>query len=816
MTSPVSEREPPSSAPQSRHVRPSTRVVLASVAAAVSLVAALIAAIGPARGESSEYFWPPTDLPAERPTHGWYAPLPLLNRVPARLELSLPCDLAPALGAETRVLSTARRPREANALWVDRAPDALRIGVGASELAAVPWPGSCPLRLEVAEGELRLPDRTIPFLTGALDDMPIVTGLFTTLDLRSGAALEVVVRTRVYATSQTARQAAAALVALGLLVVGLFLLVARQPSRRVALGSRLRALWHAREPVDAVVVATLLVWWILAPSIFDDGWVWIQHRSFDDLGTNVLFYDTWSITSPVGFWFEWLRHRASGSTSQLVFMRLPSLAVLLLSWPLCRWCLSRTVPGGAAPVLRWTLAGAFLVGATAWGMTLRPEPFASFFVLVALAAMTSFVADPRPAPLTVALPATALAVTAHPVGLLAAAPVIAALPEGIRWVRDRGPSSALALLTLVLGACALFVVLATLDADLTTRIADARVASAGDFHGEPWWREYVRYDEFDARGGETAGRRLSLALLVLVVLAWLTRRRRTDTEFLTLPSRAVAGSLLLLALISSKWPWHFGALAALGSVAVAVETGRLLRELADRRARPIRPVAALLVFGAATLWAWRAGGEWSQLDLQRLTWDDGFHGLKGYASLVVLLVAGTIAARAWSRPNERPHATFRARDVGWAVPFMPFAFVALTMAMLLVDATITPWSPARQNLDALVARGSCGLAHQLRGVPDPVFTLSDPDTRSLALPPVGVYFPCATPPRVRRGVIEIPDRVVFQGSPWALEERDGPFAALPELYAVERAGRGPRGVELLSVNRTVPGFTALEPSVVGG
>ena len=780
--------------------------LLALCAAALALVAAIVVAAGPAKGESAEYVWPPATLPAERPAQGFYAPLPLLNRVPSSIELTLPCGLSPPLrdARPVKVLATARRTQTDGALRLVRAGDVLRISVGASEVAELPWPTSCPLRIEVANGELRLPGRTVPLRTGTLEDMPIVTGLFTGLDLRAGEPPRVVLRTRDYATSWTARQYVAGALALALACAALILLA--DPRRRRLLTSLqrgTRSAWKARDPTDAAVVGVLLVWWIVAPTLFDDGWLWVELQAFDDLGTLAFYYDSWGLRLPLGQLIEWLRHWPVGSTSDLVFMRLPTLFALLVAWVLCRWCLHRIVSRPESSSVRWTLAGAFLVGATAWGMTIRLEPFVSVLVLASLAAMISFALAPRLAPLAIAVPAAVLAMTAHPAGVVAAAPLLAGTPKVVGWIRRDGPTLLWALGALLLTGLALALVLFTLDADLATRLSEVRLAREGNYDPEPLWRGYVRYTMFDEWGGATATRRLSLALILLVALAWLTRRRAARAGVLSLPAASVAVALVLLAFAPSKWPWHFGALAAMAAVALAAEVERLFRERHEPRWRAIRPTLGLAVLAVAALWSWRAPG-FFRFDLQELSWGSGFNSLSFVAlvAVLVMIVAGSV------RRSGRPEALNELIAPTTAVVCL--AVVSLTAAILIRDATVAPWSPARQNLEALAGRSSCGLADQLRGANDVSELLEDPSTRVLVAPPVALYVPCTRIPTLDAGLVEVPRYVVILSVLWPLEEKDSPFAAVPDLYELTSIALGSRGVEVLSVADDIPGFVRVD------
>ena len=778
----------------------------------LALVAALVAAVGPARSEHAEYAWPPETLPAATPTRGWYAPLPLLNRVPESIDLRVPCGLSPPLlgGRATTVVATSRRPEAAQALRIALDGASLDISVGGRHLAAVSWPGSCPLDVSVVRGEVRFSGRDIPLETTALDDMPIVTGLFTGLDLREGERPQALIRTRTFATSQTALQIAAGLLAVILACAALVLLagLGRLEAARIALRSAGRRFRQGLGATDLVVVGTLLVWWVVAPTFTDDAWIWSEYRVLTETGTVGIYLDTWGLSAPLALW-TWLGQWIVGATDHLVVARVPSLAALLAGWIVCRWCVREVVPDRGAPSLRWTLAGAFLVGAVAWGMTLRPEPFVSLLAVAALAAMASFARAPRLAPLAIVVPLVVLAATTHPTGIVVAAPLLAGAPEIFRALRLHARWLLVALGALLVAGLALTLVLLSLDADLGTRLADARLLRQGDRHREPFWHEHIRYLDLDRNGGDTAPRRLSLGLLVLVVVAWISKRRPDRTDVLTLPARSVAIGLALLAFLPSKWPWHFGALAAMCAVAVAAEVARLIDQHSAGKSR-VRLVGAAVVFLGVAVWSWRAPGEWSPVDLGKLEWSDGL-GVTSYGTLAVLLgLLAALGMRLRTLRHSREETDLWHLLVGWAVPAAALAVVGVTITLLAIDAALTPWSPARQNVEALAGRSSCGLAHQLRSDRDVASLLSDDEARTLLVPSVGLYFPCATIPAVEGGLVEIPDFVVYHSDPWPLRERDGPFAAVSDLYELKEIASNPDGVKVLSVTDEIRGFVLVD------
>lgn len=868
---------------------PSRTMAVALVAtAACALLAALVAALGPARDVRSTFAWPGRTLPAGTGTAGWYAPLALLNRVPGSIDVRLPCAVSRPEGSRGPVtmLSTARRPEQANALrivWSDRS---VRVSAGRQELARAAWPDACPLDLQIRGGELRLPSRVIKLRLSTLDHMPVVTGLFSGLDLHKGAPLRVTLQTRAYSTSPSARQVAAAALATALACAALFALsfpagvaLRARAFRSPPLRRRVKSLRPALDSSDAVVVGVLVLWWIVAPPFSDDGWLWVEHRTFQDLGTISFYFDNWGLASPLGYWVEWLRHWALGSTQDLIWLRLPTLLVLLVSWPLCKWCARRVVPGEPTRLGRWSLAGVFLLGATAWGMSLRLEPVVSLLTLCGLAAVLSFIRAPRLAPLTIALPAALLAATAHPAGTVGAAPILVSLPYVGRWLRALGTRTIPLLAALLSATLALALILVTLDADLRTRLDDARVVRAGDLHSEPWWHEYMRYTNFDGFGGGSAIRRLSLALLLLATLSALTRRRLGRAGVSTAPGYTLAIALVLLAFVPSKWPWHFGTLAAVGAVAMAAEVAHLISSSRSSSTWPLRQFAALLAVSTACLWAWWGPIAGSPLELQTIRWSDVFNRFPWLVG-VPALVCATAVSEVWRARRRRDRATWArsalwtlfavvtvwvwwhpgtsllhlgtttwrdgfngrswvavvpalmlvvaaatvrhgprmrrvlvATTAAWVIPIASLAFVGNTIVGLSLDASRSNWSPARQNLETLTGRTSCGLADPLGG--DVAKTMRDRGTTTLLVPSLALFFPCATIPRIRNGVVQIPRLVAYEGVPWPLQVKDGPFAAVADLYTTQKIAQGPRDVEVLEVSDVLPEFTRTDAVRVG-
>jgi hypothetical protein len=703
---------------------------------------------------------------------------------------------------DTTVLATARRPAESGGLRIALRNRSVAVEIGGVEAARAPWPSACPLTLEVSDGTLRVGGRAVRLSTGAPGEMPIVTGLFTELDLRTGSPPKMTVTSRDYATSATARQLVAGAAAVILALLALWLMSSARLRRPDQARDRILSALRGRDWVDAAVVSVLVAWWIVAPAHVDDGWVSAINRVFGDFGHVTFYFDHWGVIAPSSYWLTWLNHWVVGSSTDLVFVRLPVLGVLLTTWFVCRRCLSLSLGAKAERRALWVLGASYLVGALAWGMTLRPEAIVALLALVSLWAMLSFAQAPRTASLAVATIAVVLAVAAHPTGVVAFAPLAAAAPTVLRTLRV---SKVLAgtILGLALAGLSLIVVLVFFNTDWGHLAADAKIARAGATHNFSVLDEHTRYTGFDQDGAGMPLPRLSLALMILSfvsVLTWvLSRPQRVSV----LPAWSVGLGLASLALVPSKWVWHFGALVALTAVAVAAEFERLAEERQSRLGTARRVVALGVVFGMALL-AWTAPGFTATAI--------AFHDLWGYAFntdiwVIASGLAGAVIAVAISSARRRGEGSQQlARSTAWTLVGFSVLAIAFTIGLHVVDAVRSPWTAARQNLHVLMGVSNCGLADHLDR--DAIVQrIADPATATLAHPALGLYVPCGRTPRIENGIVETPS-VVMTHWLWDFVDRDNPFAAAEDLYGFRRT-LGPQpyeGVGFEVVVPEVPGY----------
>jgi hypothetical protein len=695
--------------------RPRTAYLLSFVA----LVAALVGAIGPAERVRTTYTWPPATMPDASPTTAWYTPLLLVRREPESLSARVPCTEPVGLAGTqpVRVLATARSPEEIGGLSLTAADGELVVRVGAAEIARAPLVATgrnaCEYDLALEGRSWSLeggPDGAM--LSGTLETMPLVSGLFSEVDLRSSPAPRIAVTTAVHASQPTALQAIAWVVATLCGLAALWLLVfERRPRKPWAIvGDALRAAVSGARAVDLVVGAALLLWWVVSPAYYDDGWVVARQEMFSPSGGFSNYYDSFGSNLPLGYWLEWLQHWVTEATHALLYLRIPALLCLAGIWVLCRWMLGRMLASsvGETPVARWALASAFVAGAFAWGVTLRPEPAVALLVTGVLACTILFLERESVGALALAVVLVTLALTAHPAGIVSTAPLLVASPTLFRWARPRIVAAA----TLVTVGVAFLVVLAFVGSDMAQRRLDAQTVRIYGDATASWRDELTRYVSLSSPHYGPPIRRASVVLLILAVLAYVTRSRRRSFPLLDLPAASLAVGLVLLIATPSKWAWHFGTLVGLGAVAVAAETARLSAE--DREARTFS-VRALLAVGAAALgasWAWGLRPAWGDLDLQTMEWLLGVESrltLSKLAGVLPALLLVALGAFELLRRGRGALPSVPWRVATWSAPLIVAPLVVFTAGVLLADAAKTEsWTLTKQNVETLRGDLRCG------------------------------------------------------------------------------------------------------------
>ena len=660
------------------------------------MLCAVAYALGPADQIRSEYEW---SGPAEG-TAEVTVPLTLSAGVPEVLEARLPC-------IDGSIVSTAD----------GGAGLALAIGDGQASVAAsgedlgvIPLSPGCVVGWSWIDGVWRL---TVDGLVvaGGVVTPPLVHYLRVEGPATFEAGTWLRVTTLPHGSSPSVRQwlfGTLAIMAAAVTLGGVWQRIAPDypllPVREVG-----RLNWSAGGVVDGVVALIIVAWMVLGPSLYDDGWVVVRARQFPELGIFSTYYSTQAAELPFGYWLEWLQHWWLVPVNAPVWQRVPVALVSMATWVAVRLVLTglRILRGSLSI---WMAAGVYSLGMMAWMMTLRPEPVVALFATVVLMLIVRFGQSQDGRWLVLAGVIVALSATAHPSGLVAFAPVLA----GWSWVwrfQKTKKATCVASGSAVMALVATTVVLFFLDSDLARKLASIRAfRHDGSGHELGPLDEVVRYRYMLEGLWSVPVRVAFVGLLLLIAIAYLTRANRDARDIWSLPARATIAALLLLSFTPSKWPWHFGTVVGLVTVALVVEFALLAREW--HPGESLRVPAMVLALAMLTAWSWSRVGFWNIFDLLSLRWKPG--GVEGFPfdlSHPLLWLSLSIGVLLLYDLIPRLRAGGPGRSVLLLTAISMSVFVSFPIGVFASDAAVTDgWSFGKQNLAALSLNAGCGRA----------------------------------------------------------------------------------------------------------
>ncbi|MGH3788656.1 MAG: arabinosyltransferase domain-containing protein [Pseudonocardiaceae bacterium] len=384
-------------------------------------------------------------------------------------------------------------------------------------------------------------------------------------------------------------------------VLKIVLLVLCAGSLLTMLGSALRwwkgqviALrWPRPRVADVVLVVVSAVWVLLAPTNFDDPWYLLMARGATESGSIgnaiYMFHVTENpfVASQYVLQAWGTLGQSLGQSWGLVWMRLVPLAYGLLTWLLLRLLLvagfGRELGTGRAV---WALLVAYLLWWLPYGMTLRPEP-----LIVLLAAATLLLAElarqrRSVGALAAGTTTASLAISVSPSGLVAAAPLVLALPWLWRWLREQDAVTRVACVLLLAATGTGLVLVGFADATLGDALESTAVHQRY-YQSFPWYQEYIHYETIlrykdSSQWARRAPVVLTVAVLMLVALSSSRRfgnngaSGRDSLHRLLLSSAGCSAiALALLAPTPTKFVNHFGAVAAAPTVLLAAALLRL-------------------------------------------------------------------------------------------------------------------------------------------------------------------------------------------------------------------------------------------------
>jgi hypothetical protein len=789
---------------------PAARVWAVLALALLTGLLGIAAVLAPVVADEPVVTWPRAGQPPTSTT------LPLSPYRPLELTAEVPCATLAALdrrggGEALRTLPADVDPVLGSGLVVAVAGGTVRVTTGpppglatrpVPALVAEPLPGEgCRYTVAAGTGGVTVARDGVELARRPDLLPPQVAMLETAAAPDEAAGMRVALRPDARYQSVPSGLKVALLVAHALALAATLALAARTWS-----GPK-RPFPHPRpHPADAVVVLLSAAWVVLGPLNIDDSWYALMARGAEASGYigNAIYQ--FNVTeNPFALSQYVLQAWGSLGGWGLPWLRLVPLAYGLATYAVLRWLLAVALDRVARrPLLPWALAGAHLLWFLGYGITLRPEPLivlgtAVTWLLVELARQRETgpgaSAANRTAPATgspllllaCAVATAVLTLTASPTGLVAAAPLVLALPWLGRWLRAAGVRTRVAAVAVLAAAASVVVPAGFTDASLGD-VLESLAVHTWYYRQHPWHDELTHYANLLDYGDRGSwGRRLPVLLTLAVlatVLVGLGRRAGTagPTGRLLATSALLTGlGLVSMALTPTKWVNHFGAVAAPATVLLALA---LVRSALPRRAgRVAVGVAAVFAVGAAAVSyagpnLWRPVADWGQ--------PFGNHALIGSPYEISLTVPGAgpfdlsnpllwlaVAAAAvlWWRRGQRRwvagagggHARPAARDPepGRAVLGVAVAGGVTLFLVVFVAAPISHApgaSLATMNLAALTGGSRCGLAdHVVVGTTRPLPVAEVIDGAPVFADQVSaVLWPCTDQIAVRHGIADTP------------------------------------------------------------
>ncbi|GLZ46532.1 putative arabinosyltransferase A [Actinomycetospora sp. NBRC 106375] len=593
---------------------PSGRAVL--VWALITLVLGIAVPLAPVTAQDTTVTWP--DPAAAGGTVS--TQLALNPPRPLGFDATVPCA---ALRGGGDVLRTLPGSATGGGLVLASSGTFATLTVSGATVAGGPVPaGDCRLRIVADEAGLRVTQDGAPLALscGACTDVlpPLIAQLSTSTDRTPAAAgLAVSVRTDDrYASGPGALKTTLIVLHLAALAV-LLVLVYRQGQWRRARGWLGPRAWRGRVRrhltwADGAVVALSGSWVLLAPMNFDDSWYPLMARDAGEAGYIGNAVYMFNVTENP-FVLSQYAMQAWGAIGGfgLVWQRCLPLLYGLATWALLRAffvLISRRTAVRRAWV-PWALLTAHLLWWLPFGLTLRPEP------LIVLLSMVVFLlvelARDRGTPILYvgAVMAAALAIACSPTGVVAVAPLLVEIPRAWPHMVATPRRDQIALLLVLAAAASVAIPVGFADASLGD-VLEASAVHAYYYDTVPWYDELVHYQTLLGPGRTPWGQRAPILITLGVMLLVAAGSGRAGPEddalrrVLLYAAATTALAFVLVAVSPTKWVLHFPAIAASGTVLIALALLRGPMPRHDRALATVGGVAVLVIATSVTYAGW--------------------------------------------------------------------------------------------------------------------------------------------------------------------------------------------------------------------
>ncbi len=374
---------------------------------------------------------------------------------------------------------------------------------------------------------------------------------------------------------------------------------------------RVRRALRSLSPADAVFVVFIVVWALVGSMTDDDGYYATMSYNATEAGYVGQYYQLFNQSFTPFTWLWQFFDVWSHTFGRAPFvLRIPAVIAAIVAWFITRHLLNGFLARTTwwrAEAARLLLAVVSLVWWGAYTIGARPEPVAAMAAVAVVALLARSHRTRRLLPAALAVAFAAVAFAAHPIGIVAAAPLVVSIPMLWRIARaDSTLATAVARTVAVGSAAAIALVLAFGDGTLADMLTGSKRFALVE-GPLTWLDEWRRYGLLlaDIPMGSYARRSVVLVGLVLlvwfIVFAFWSRRVApyANPVPLSLIGWSFGFSFVLMWITTSKWTHHFGSLASLGPlfiVVMVVVVPRLIRaQIGEAGRLPVWFAPAVLV-----------------------------------------------------------------------------------------------------------------------------------------------------------------------------------------------------------------------------
>jgi len=487
-------------------------------------------------------------------------------------------------------------------------------------------------------------------------------------------------------------------------LITLILLIAINDKRNFRIG--IRRFRHSM-PVDSFVFIGLLIGSFLIPTFVDDGWVWQRIVDYSGRGVFGTYYENFDAWLPQGFLHEFLLYQLYSWGFSFYWIKFVIVLVLTLCWILLRNLILAPF-FSSSHVVMWPAAAMWVSFSSVWLISLRAEPWVVTCSCLSLIFLVRYLADGRNISLLTCLTFSGIALTLHQTGWTAMGPAVIAVFEG--WRRSRENRQMSFYLTTLVIAVSISILLLLFPMDLSSLRENIQEFSTTSHSEGGVFFEWKRYFNLISDGTTSAARKFSVLSLFLCLFLSALYIKRLSLIVNAIWSSSVL-SVLLLALTSSKWTWHFGALAVPSLIFIGIVCSTLEK---GRQRIPTLFLVTLLVIGAGS--AISLPHHWGYYDYYEKSWAN-FSVTYGPSSLQSFWILGIIITIALLLLNVRWHAHIRSMTLV-TVLLLP---LTLSYVWIVNDTpNLDIWSHLNQNLAQAKGQVNCGALEDTELIEQPI------------------------------------------------------------------------------------------------